>query len=63
MTFRDYLPQRHRVAPYWIASMNASVSKNDTRDVQRTPFGCLPRLKLEMPKDWNVHCYVSFLRY
>ena len=28
-----------RVPPYWIASMNASISKNDTINVQRTPFG------------------------
>ena len=32
MTLWDYLPQRHRVPPYWIASMQASISKNDTEN-------------------------------
>ena len=27
MTLWDYLPQRHRVPPYWIASMHAGISK------------------------------------
>ena len=71
MTLWDYLPQRHRVPPYWIASMHASISKNDTRNAQRTPFGRfshLPRLSasfwsLKCQKKGDVSCYVAFLRY
>ena len=70
MTLWDYLPQRQRVPRYWIASMNASLSKNDTTNVQRTPFGRfihLTRLtasfwSLKCQKKDNVYCYVSFLR-
>ena len=71
MTLRDHLPQRHRVLLYWIASMHASVSKNDTRNVQRTPFGRFIHLTRLSPSFWslkcqktgNVPCSVSFLRY
>ena len=71
MTLWDYLPQRHRVPPYWIASMHASISKNDTRNAHRTPFGRfthLPRLSasfwsLKCQIKGDVSCYVAFLRY
>ena len=70
MTLWDSLPQRHRVPPYWIASMHTSKSKNDTRNVQRTPFSSfihLPRLSasfwsLKSQKKGDVYRYVSFLR-
>ena len=71
MTLCNYLPPRHGVPPYWIASMNTSVSKNDTRNVQRTPFGRFIHLirlsasfwSLKCQKKGNVYCYVSFVRY
>ena len=56
MTLWDYLPQRHRVLPYWIASMKASVSKNDTRNVQRTPFGRLIHLTRLSALFWSLKC-------
>ena len=71
MTLWDFLPQRHRVPRYWIASMNASVSKNVTTNVQRTQFDRftnLPRLSaffcsFKCQQKGNVYCYVSFFRY
>ena len=68
MTLWDYLPQRHPVPPYWIASMHTSISKNDTRNTQRTPFGRfiqLPRLSasfrtLKCQIKGHVSCYVAF---
>ena len=71
MTLWDVLPQRQRVPPYWIASMNASVSTKDARNVQRAPFGRFIHLKrlsasfwsLKCHKKGNVYCYVSSLRY
>ena len=71
MTLWDYLPQRHRVPPYWIASMHASISKIDTRNAQKTPFGRfthLPRLSasfwsIKCQRKGDVSCYVAFLRY
>ena len=67
----DYLPQRHRVPPYWIASMHASMSKNDTRNVRRTRFDrfthlsrlSAPLWSLKCQRKDDVYCYVSFLRY
>ena len=58
MTLPVNLPQRNQVPPYWIASMNASVSKNHTGNGQRMPFGrfihllrlSAPFLGLEMPE-------------
>ena len=52
MTLWDYLPQQHRVSPYWFALMHASISKSDTRTVQRTPFSRFthqPRLSGSFP--------------
>ena len=71
MTLWDYLPQRHRVPPYWIASMHASISKKDTKNAQGTPFGRfthLPRLSasfwsLKCHKEGDVSCYVAFLPF
>ena len=68
MTLWDYLPQQQPVPPFWIAAMHASISKNDTRNVQRTPYGRfihLPRLSasfwsLKCQIKGNVYCYVSF---
>ena len=71
MTLLHSLPEQHRVPPYSIASMHASRSKYDTRNVQRTPFGRfthLPRLSasfgsLTCQRKGDVYCYVSFLHY
>ena len=71
MTLWDYLPQRHRVPPYWIASMHASISKNHTRNVQRTAFGGVTHLPRLSSSFWSFKCqnkgevywYVSFLRH
>ena len=71
MTLWDYLPQWHRVPPYWIASMHASISKNDTGNVQSTPFGRFTHLlrlsasfrSLKCQNNGYVYCDVSFLRY
>ena len=71
MTLWDFSPQRHRVPPYWIASVNASVSKNDTSKVQMTPFGRFTHVRrlsasfwsLKCQRKGDVYCYVSFLRY
>ena len=71
MTLWDSLPQQHRVPPYWIASLHTSISKNDTTNVQRTPFGTFTHLRrlsalfwsLKCHKKRDVSCYVSFLRY
>ena len=56
MTFWDYLPQRHRVSPYSIASMHASISKSDTRNVQRTPFGRFTHLLRLSGSFWGLKC-------
>ena len=69
MTLWGYFPQQHWVPPYWIGSMHASISKNNSRYVQRTPFGRfthLPRLSasfwsVKCPKKGDVSCYVAFL--
>ena len=60
-----------RVRPYWIASMQASISKKVTRNVQRTPFGRFIHLLRLSASVWSfkcqkkgyVYCYVAFLRY
>ena len=56
MTLWDYLPQRHRVPPYWITSMPASISKNDTRNTQRTPFGKFTHLRRLSASFWSLKC-------
>ena len=56
MTLGDYLPQRHRVPPYWIASMHASISKTDTRKAQRTPFGRFTHLLRLCASCWSLKC-------
>ena len=74
MTLWDYLPQRHRLLPYWIASMHASISKSDMRNAQRTPFGRFRHLRrrspsvldLEMPKKrWYflLCCFFALLMH
>ena len=71
MTLWQYLPQWHRVPPYWIASMHDSISKHDRRNVQRTPFGRFTHLlrlsasflSLKSQSKGDVHCNVSLLRY
>ena len=56
MTLWDYLPQRHRVPPYWITSMHASISKNDTRNVQGTPFDRFTHLRRLAASFWSLKC-------
>ena len=56
MTFWDYLPQLHRVPPHWIASMHASISKNDTGNAQRTPFGRFTHLPRLSASFWSLKC-------
>ena len=58
MTSWNFLPQRHRVPPYWIASMHASISKKRYNEMLKgrhsaglhTYRGCPIVLELEMPK-------------
>ena len=56
MTLWDYLPQPHRVPPYWIASMHASMSENNTRNMQITPFGRFTHLPRVSASFWSLKC-------
>ena len=56
MTLCNYLPQRHWLPPYRIASMHASISKKHRRNAPGTPFGRpthLPRLSAPF---WSLKC-------
>ena len=67
----DSLLQRHRVPPYLIASMHASISKSDTRNAQRTLFGRFTHLRrlfaslssLKNQKKVMFLAMLLFLRY
>ena len=56
MTLWNYLPQQHPVPPYWIASMHTSISKNDTTNLRRTPYGRFKQVPRLSSSFWSLKC-------